>query len=285
MMKSWFSKKKVKDKNQHLESPYIYPNNKGLKDVLDYIEHDQSIKEKQLNQILNYAEDLIKLSASEECEEAETQPIFSYIKIFTDYIQTKNVIHILSNSEFIPIGSGSISLRDSYHHTINDIFMDLLGEGEHHLRKFKKRYTVQNGKHPIVTEIWNPDRITNNIATIGKGIKFSKRDNNTFEHYDFNHRGTYIYPLGIVHVDNGNHSINAGMLKSEGHFYIDDIIDISRKYNQYYFDGTNIVDVNNNNKRFIFFELGVIYEIGRLLLRDNTPFSDEIKNTIKEKEY
>ncbi|WP_239710750.1 hypothetical protein [Mammaliicoccus sp. E-M21] len=63
-MKSWFSKKKVKDKNQHLESPYIYPNNKGLKDVLDYIEHDQSIKEKQLNQILNYAEDLIKLSAS-----------------------------------------------------------------------------------------------------------------------------------------------------------------------------------------------------------------------------
>ena len=138
MMKNWFSKKTVKDKNQQLESAYIYPNNKGLKDVLDYIEHDQSIKEKQLNQILNYAEDLIKLSASEECEEAETQPIFSYIKIFTDYIQTKNVIHILSNSEFIPIGSGSISLRDSYHHTINDIFMDLLGDGEHHLKKFKK---------------------------------------------------------------------------------------------------------------------------------------------------
>lgn len=75
------------------------------------------------------------------------------------------------------------------------------------------------------------------------------------------------------------------MLKNDGHFYIDDIIDISRKYDQYYFDGTYLVDVNNNNKHFIFFELGVIYEIGRLLLRDNTPFSDEIKNTIKEKEY
>lgn len=45
-----------------------------------------------------------------------------------------------------------------------------------------------------------------------------------------------------------------------------------------------LILVNNNKKRFIFFELGVIYEIGRLLLRDNTPFSDEIKNTIKEKD-
>lgn len=284
-MKNWFFKKADKDKKHYLELPSIYPNNKGLKDVLDYIDHDQSIKEKQLNQILNYAKDLIKLSASEECEEAETQPIFSYIKIFTDYIQTKNAIHILSNSEYIPIGNGSINLRDSYHHTVENIFMDLLGEGEHHLRKFKNRYTVQNGKHPIVTEIWNSDRIINNIATIGKGITFSKRDNNTFRHYEFNHVGTYIYPLGIVHVNNGNHSINAGMIKSEGHFYIDDIIDISRKYDQYYFDGTCLVNMIENEKHYIFFELGVIYEIGRLLLRDNTPFADEIKNTIKEKEY
>ncbi len=33
---------------------------------MDYIDHDQNMKEKQLHQILNYAEDLIKLSASEE---------------------------------------------------------------------------------------------------------------------------------------------------------------------------------------------------------------------------
>lgn len=283
-MKKWFSKKRIKDDNSISSLSNVSCNNKGMKDVLNYLEDESSVKEQQLNRILMYAQSLIGLSHSDDYKNAETQPIFSYIKLFTDFIQTKNAINILSNTDTIFLdnnGSNTFNIRAGYHHTVTQIFMEVYKNGNYNLKELGDTIKVRNGKDPIVTEIWESSRLTDNIGTIGKGIKRFNNDDNYFRYQELNHVGIYLYPLGIVHVENGNHSINAGMIKSEGHFYVNYFIDISEKYGQYYFDGINLVDKATGEKQFIFFELGVIFEIGRLLVNDSKPFPNYIQKLIE----
>ena len=82
---------------------------------------------------------------------------------------------------------------------------------------------------------------------------------------------TYIYPIGVTIVYNGNHSTLSGILKGEGMIQAKDTYDLSPTYNYMYFDGMYFRHKFNHSilhkvKRF---EIGALYEIGRIFAKNN----------------
>ena len=234
-------------------------------------ESDDVIKKQQLNNVINSAERLLEGNYSQMSYTAQ-HPIFSYIKVFTDAIQNQQAVEILKN------GRDNIQLDDDiYFNTVDALYHPLDKILFSDLWEYAKRYEVDdlvisNGRDPILTSIWTSDRIVDNITNIGKGMvnkhfydQWIYKDN-AFEYYPTNHMTSYIYPLGITQVKNGNHSIFAGMNKGEGEIKAEEIYDVSHLYDIYHFDGTYLVNDQTGEKNPIIFEIGAIFEIGRLLL-------------------
>ena len=72
---------------------------------------------------------------------------------------------------------------------------------------------------------------------------------------------TYIFPIGLTIVYNGNHSTLSGILKGEG------TIQANQTYDYMYFDGIYFKNKMNDEKLYKVarFEIGALYEIGRIL--------------------
>jgi len=107
---------------------------------------------------------------------------------------------------------------------------------------------------------------------------------NVFKFDKINHMAQYFYPLGITYVYNGNHSIFSGMNKGEGNIKVNTLFDVSYLYKYFYFDGTYLNNRKTQEKHKIYFEIGVLFEIGRLLLEHPEVFEDEIQKKINTKE-
>ncbi|WP_317956129.1 DUF6710 family protein [Staphylococcus sp. NWU MKU2] len=242
----------------------------------------------QLNTVLEQAIYILKENPRITYE--QQHPIFSYIKIFTDLIQSKLTITILKN------GRDNINTKrnkwfntvDAYLKPIDQIFL---------ANKFSKatlftntNLVVSNARDPIITHIWNANRLSDAIRNIGEGmvdksfLEIGMRKENKFNYDNLNHKGEYIYPLGIINIYNGNHSISAGLNKSEGYIVIDEVIDISYLYDIYEFDGKYLINKQTNEKEEIYFEFGAIFEIGRLILDKKEVFSEAVQNIINTQE-
>lgn len=100
----------------------------------------------------------------------EQHPIFSYIKVFTDAIQTQLAVEIIKNGrDNVEIKEGHyFNTVDALNHSINSILFK-------NLYSLSNRYKASdlkiiNGKDPILTSIWQSDRIVDNMSNIGKGM-------------------------------------------------------------------------------------------------------------------
>jgi len=132
---------------------------------------------------------------------------------------------------------------------------------------------------PLLVSPWRPSRITKNISDI---------NTNNMLHPCENMRNTYIYPLGFSVATNGNHSQLSAMLQNEGNSSIERVLDISKLYECIDFDGESYKPKESNVDRQFYmfsperplrdfnheykyseeeFYIGVLYEIGRLLLK------------------
>lgn len=144
---------------------------------------------------------------------------------------------------------------------------------------------------PVISGVWRSDRLINALKIIGKDVK--EKNNFLLEisepyvdkTYDFeedtlNHFATYLFPLGMVWVQNGNHSINAGILKSEGEINVKEVYDMRFMYDHYSFDGTYLTNSKYDEKIEIQFEFGALFEIGRILLDYPELFPKEIKEEV-----
>lgn len=115
----------------------------------------------------------------------------------------------------------------------------------------------------VILQAWNDARLINALSNIGANVE------NPFVYDEKNHFASYIYPLGITIVDNGNHSILSGILKGEGLICPNQIYDITEQYELVYFDGTFYREKNTDKiiQKVGRFELGAVFEIGRLLVK------------------
>ena len=96
-------------------------------------------------------------------------------------------------------------------------------------------------------------------------------------------------PLGITFVEEGNHSIETGIIKCVGSLSFDkskyncSVFDISPLYQQIYFDGIYYRTIRNNEiVEKTEFEYGCLFEIGRLLsLQTDIQFKEKIISSSK----
>lgn len=124
---------------------------------------------------------------------------------------------------------------------------------------------------PIISCIWNYTRMFDSLEYIGKCNK------NPFDGdaHSGNINACLINPLGLVIVDNGNHSVNSAIVHNEGEIIANVTVDISPVLEKYKFNGKDYVDIitnekinnnflKNNSEPFIY-TLGLFFEMARVL--------------------
>ncbi|MGO4038136.1 DUF6710 family protein [Staphylococcus pseudintermedius] len=264
---------------------YDYQNNLNLMKFIKKNSRRKKILKNQLNNILDKAQYILETNPNRIYE--QQHPIFSYIKLFTDLIQSKLATSVMMN------GVGNVHIKNgkwfntvsAYMNPIDNIFLQ--GKFSESNLYTGVNLKIYNDRDPIVTHVWNSDRLANAIRNIGKGMidkrymNIDIKKEHAFKYDELNHKGEYIYPLGITNIYNGNHSISAGLNKSEGNVIIDEIVDISDLYDRYKFDGKYLINRETGKKDQIYFEFGVIFEIGRLLLEHKHIFNKEIQDIIE----
>lgn len=124
---------------------------------------------------------------------------------------------------------------------------------------------------PIITCIWNHDRLKNNLKNIGEctGNPFNGKKHQS------NIMGIYIKPINLVIINNGNHSVNSAIVHNEGTLIINTEIDISPLFKKYEFDGEDYIDLNNNKKIYnnllidnskpFTYTIGLLFEMARVI--------------------
>lgn len=259
-------------------------NNEGLNQVKKQLSKSTSYNKQAISNVIDIAKDILTENTSHVY--TQQHPIFNYLKIFTDDIQNQLAIDLLKNGGDY-ISNQKIErydIVDAYYHSIDKIlFKDLYEKS--------KSYDIEdlnvlNGKSPMITKIWNTKRIANNIKGIGRGFMEKIYYNNgiekenAFNYSSINHMAKYFYPLGVTMVYNGNHSIFSGMNKSEGEIKVKELYDVSYLYDIFYFDGKYLINKETREKHQIYFEIGAIFEIGRLLIDRPEVFDSNIQTIL-----
>ncbi|WP_196607220.1 DUF6710 family protein [Pectinatus frisingensis] len=135
---------------------------------------------------------------------------------------------------------------------------------------------------PIITCVWNHKRIIEQLSKIGKNNK--NPFNGESEESAQNITATLLTPLGLVLVNNGNHSVNSALVQNEGRITVKYIIDMATSFKRYKFDGENYIYIGNdkekvskkindghlkNNSEPFTYTMGLLFEIARILSKNN----------------
>lgn len=227
-------------------------------------------QKKELKNILDFAESLIEINPyqGQKLQKNDTNAVFSFIKLICDVINSKNALNVIRSKA----DNASQILED-------DILFGYAIRKNTELSSFK----VYLGKDPIISSPKNFGKMKFVFKTIGgKGTPW-KEDK-------INQAYRLILPLGITFVEEGNHSIEVGIIKCEGTLDFDiyakncKIIDISPLYQQIYFDGMYYRNISSNEIiEKTEFEYGCLFEIGRLLsLQNAVGFKKNDLNSFSE---
>lgn len=120
----------------------------------------------------------------------------------------------------------------------------------------------------VIPVAWNISRFGTTITAIGTDC------GNPFKFQKSNHMSILFLPVGVTIVHNGNHSILCGFLKREGIIHPTEMVNLIPLYEKIRFDGTFYRDISSNQiiQEVSNFELGAIFEIGRLLVKNDIKF-------------
>ena len=135
--------------------------------------------------------------------------------------------------------------------------------------KFTK--SISLASDTLLPTSWHPFSIVNMLGKIGAKEKYKCGE---FKQ-STNHMVLYTYPLDVVWVHGGNHSITQGILRGEGVLKPEEIMDLSALIEIVRFDGQFWRAINSENiiGRPRYQEFGEAWEIGRLINRlQPSPF-------------
>lgn len=131
-----------------------------------------------------------------------------------------------------------------------------------------EKITISLKDNLVIPVAWNMSRFENTITKIGTDC------GNPFEFQRLNHMSMLFLPIGITIVHNGNHSILSGILKREGVIHPTEMVYLAPQYEKIKFDGTYYRDIESDRiiQKVSNFELGAIYEIGRLITKSDITY-------------
>lgn len=117
--------------------------------------------------------------------------------------------------------------------------------------------TINLEKDSVMVLAWNKDRMGSSLKTL------SRRD---FEFDKLNHFAYYYSGVDICYINNGKHSISAGLIYKKG-FIEANIYNIQPLFLHVDTDGENWFSKHDRRKlgNLFDFRIGVIYEVSRLI--------------------
>lgn len=253
-------------------------------------------RQRDLDNILDHARYL--LEENNHFDYPKNHPIFSLIRTFTMQFQTNNDLNVLKQKGDRIAYRVKPNKNDTFHYIsaqfefFEQVMRDYRFQNDKNI-KVDSPIRVTLAKTPIISGVWRDDRLLGSLANIGsdvqeknnylvdlpEGYELKTMD---FKQDDINHLGAYLYPLGYVYIYNGNHSINAGIMKSEGEIKIDEIYDLRGMYEKFEFNGTYLLKSNSTEYYRIPFELGALFEIGRILQDYPNLFPQEVIDGIEQ---
>lgn len=216
---------------------------------------------------------MVKLNCISEKERLKENTI-KYLEGFEKIVETKNIDNIKYVIKFMAntiqgLLNSKVYYNDRSYDIINSIKKSLILDKMNSDYKSCK-YTCYIKSTPIISCIWNNERVIDNIIDIGIC------NDNPFIGIDNSNVSVFlIEPIGLIVTTNGNHSINSAIIHNEGQVQIDKCYDLSDLFDKYRFDGIDFLDMEANRKinlnflvndsKPLFYELGLIFEMGRIL--------------------
>lgn len=187
------------------------------------------------------------------------ESVRSVIKFMANSIQSELLTKCMYNDRNYPEIDYIRAILNSF---LLDLSFDFGQKCNIHLK-------VQNT--PIISCVWNHSRMIDGLMGLGE---INKNPFNGIS-FAYNIHAFLIEPLGLVVVDNGNHSVNAAIVYNEGEIIVNTVIDISEVLEKYRFDGkkyvnietnkkVNIKNLKNNSESFTY-TFGLLFEMARVL--------------------
>ena len=127
------------------------------------------------------------------------------------------------------------------------------------------------GKHPAISSCWNISRLISAFGNIGQFV------NRPFEFKELNHfSSVLVMPINLLIIGNGYHSSTSGIYDTNAIYYPEYILDISDWYSEIHFNGIAFFHTPCGSLLASpeYKEIGTIYEIGRLLLKNDLNLID-----------
>ena len=157
-------------------------------------------KKERLNSVLKTTHNLIKKN---DIKDVRKNPVYSLIRAMSNYHLYDIVRELYEDEEVTDVQS---IYKDIGEHLINS---DKLNNSKS-FELGESNINIDLSKDAILVCAWNKERFVNALLNIGQNV------GNLFEYDKINHMATYIYPIGLTIVYNGNHSTLSGILKGEG---------------------------------------------------------------------
>lgn len=215
------------------------------------IERESIEKKEKLDNVLKIADKLIKQKNIKDVRES---PVYSLIRAISN-------LHLYDIVRELYEGKDVTDIQSIYNDVGRYLNSSVTFNNSKSFKLGKSEIDINLSKDAVLVCAWSEERFINALLKIGKNV------GNKFEYKKINHMATYIYPLGLAIVYNGNHSILSGILKGEGVIQANQTYDLEPTYDYMYFDG--VYFRNKDNDEVIYkvrrFEIGILYEIGRLL--------------------
>ena len=191
-------------------------------------------------------------------DEGKKESVRSVIKFMANSIQSELFTKCMYNDRNY---QGIGYMRAILNSFLLDLSFDFWQKCNIHLK-------VQNT--PIISCVWNHSRMIDGLMGLGE---INKNPFNGIS-FAYNIHAFLIEPLGLVVVDNGNHSVNAAIVYNEGEIIVNTVIDISEVLEKYRFDGKKYVNIetnkkvnikNLNNSESFTYTFGLLFEMARVL--------------------
>ena len=170
-----------------------------------------------------------------DIKDVRKNPVYSLIRAMSNYHLYDIVRELYEDEEVTDVQS---IYKDIGEYLINS-------EKLNNSKSFElgeSNINIDLSKDAILVCAWNKERFVNALLNIGQNV------GNLFEYDKINHMATYIYPIGLTIVYNGNHSTLSGILKGEGTIQANQTYDLVPTYDYMYFDG---IYFRNKMKNYI----------------------------------
>lgn len=219
-----------------------------------FLKRKKEIKKRAeiLKSILRNAGPLIEKSNEKEVQK---HPIYGMIRALSNY-QLYGLVKDLFEEKEVP------DIRQIMADI--GIFLNDYECQQHTLSLEDREIKTDLSSDAVLICAWSTERLIDCLKFIGTNV------GNPFCFDSNNQWATYIMPIGVTIVWNGNHSTLTGILKGEGEICPKQVCNLKEVYERIYFDGSYYRKKTNNEIVYKAerFELGAIFEIGRLLIEN-----------------